>query len=116
MAQTRPPQAIALPSAGRLSRRAQRQVTMYRVLLERAAEKDLSRLTSEIHDRLVAAIRALATNPRPPSGEGLSKRRRPGPGHQGLRRRPQQRPRPFRWTASADLILGKVKILCNELK
>lgn len=26
-----------------------------------------------------------------------------------------QNPRPFRWTASADLILGKVKILCNEL-
>ena len=25
---------------------------MYRVLLERAAEKDLSRLTSEIHDRV----------------------------------------------------------------
>jgi len=26
-----------------------------------------------------------------------------------------QAPRPFRWTASADLILGKVKTLCNEL-
>lgn len=26
-----------------------------------------------------------------------------------------QNPRPFRWTASADLILGKVKTLCNEL-
>jgi mRNA interferase RelE/StbE len=38
---------------------------MYRVLLERAAEKDLSRLTSEIHERVLAAIQGLATNPRP---------------------------------------------------
>jgi len=38
---------------------------MYRVLLERTAEKDLARLSSETHDRIVAAIRALATNPRP---------------------------------------------------
>lgn len=39
---------------------------MYRVLLERAAEKDLARLSSEIHARVIAAIQALATNPRPP--------------------------------------------------
>jgi mRNA interferase RelE/StbE len=38
---------------------------MYRVLLERAAEKDLGRLSSEIHDRIIAAIQALANNPRP---------------------------------------------------
>ena len=38
---------------------------MYRVLLERAAEKDLSRLASGIHDRVIAAIQTLATNPRP---------------------------------------------------
>jgi mRNA interferase RelE/StbE len=38
---------------------------MFRVLLERAAEKDLERLSSEIHDRVIAAIRSLATNPRP---------------------------------------------------
>jgi len=38
---------------------------MYRVLLERAAEKDLSRFSSEIHDRVIAAIQALANNPRP---------------------------------------------------
>jgi mRNA interferase RelE/StbE len=38
---------------------------MYRILLERAAEKDLARLSSEIHDRVIAAIQALATNPRP---------------------------------------------------
>ena len=38
---------------------------MYRVLLERAAEKDLARLSSEIHARVIAAIQALAKNPRP---------------------------------------------------
>jgi mRNA interferase RelE/StbE len=38
---------------------------MYRVLLERAAEKDLSRLPAEIHDRVIEAIQALAANPRP---------------------------------------------------
>jgi mRNA interferase RelE/StbE len=38
---------------------------MYRVLLERAAEKDLARLSAEIHDRLIAAIRSLGQNPRP---------------------------------------------------
>jgi mRNA-degrading endonuclease RelE of RelBE toxin-antitoxin system len=31
---------------------------MYRVLLERAAEKELSRLSPEIHDRIVTAIAA----------------------------------------------------------
>ena len=41
-------------------------MTMYRVLLERAAEKALSRVSSQIHDRIVAAIQALAKNPRPP--------------------------------------------------
>jgi len=45
---------------------------MYRVLLERAAEKDLSRLSSEIHDRVVAAIQALAKNPRPPGCRKLA--------------------------------------------
>jgi len=38
---------------------------MYRVLLESAAEKDLRRLSSEMHDRVIVAIHALATNPRP---------------------------------------------------
>jgi mRNA interferase RelE/StbE len=38
---------------------------MYRVLLERTAEKDLASLSSEIHDRVIAAIQALANNPRP---------------------------------------------------
>jgi hypothetical protein len=39
---------------------------MYRVLLERGAERDLSRLTPEIHNRVLAAIKALGVNPRPP--------------------------------------------------
>ena len=45
---------------------------MYRVLLERAAEKDLSRLSTEIHDRAIAAIQALATNPRLPGCRKLA--------------------------------------------
>jgi mRNA interferase RelE/StbE len=45
---------------------------MYRVLLERAAEKDLSRLSPEIHDRVIAAIQALANNPRPPGCRKLA--------------------------------------------
>jgi len=38
---------------------------MYRVLLERGAERDLSRLTPDVHERVIAAIQALANNPRP---------------------------------------------------
>lgn len=38
---------------------------MYRVLLERGAEKDLSRLSSRIHQDVITAIQALANNPRP---------------------------------------------------
>jgi mRNA interferase RelE/StbE len=45
---------------------------MYRVQLERGAEKDLSRLTSEIHSRVIAAIQALATSPRPPGCRKLA--------------------------------------------
>jgi mRNA interferase RelE/StbE len=45
---------------------------MYRVLLERAAEKDLRRLESGIHDCVIAAIQALGTNPRPPGCRKLT--------------------------------------------
>ena len=45
---------------------------MYRVLLERAAERDLSRLSSEVHDRVIAAIKGLARNPRPPGNRKLA--------------------------------------------
>jgi len=40
-------------------------VTVYRVLLERTAEKDLARLPADVHGRVIVAIQALATNPRP---------------------------------------------------
>lgn len=45
---------------------------MQRVLLERSAEKDLARLASEVHDRVIAAIQALAKNPRPPGCHKLA--------------------------------------------
>jgi mRNA interferase RelE/StbE len=38
---------------------------MYRVLLERAAEKDLRRLSVRLHNRVIIAIQALSRNPRP---------------------------------------------------
>ncbi len=41
-------------------------MTVYRLLLERSAERDLARLSSKIHDRVIAAVQALASNPRPP--------------------------------------------------
>jgi mRNA interferase RelE/StbE len=45
---------------------------MYRVLLERGAEKDLSRLSSEIHHRVIVAIQTLANNPRLPGCRKLA--------------------------------------------
>jgi mRNA interferase RelE/StbE len=45
---------------------------MYRVLLERSAEKDLSRLVPDMHDRIVSAVRGLAYNPRPPGSRKLA--------------------------------------------
>ena len=45
---------------------------MYRVLLERAAEKSLRRLTADVHDRVLTAIQSLATNPRPPGCRKLA--------------------------------------------
>ena len=45
---------------------------MYRVLLERAAEKDLARLSSAVHDCVIVAIQALATIPRPPGCRKLA--------------------------------------------
>ena len=38
---------------------------VYQVLLERQAEKDLSRLDSRILARVIQALRALTDNPRP---------------------------------------------------
>jgi len=45
---------------------------MYRVFLERAAEKDLKRLSSGVHDRVIIAIRGLASDPRPPGCRKLA--------------------------------------------
>jgi mRNA interferase RelE/StbE len=40
-------------------------MTMYRVFLERAAEKDLKNLSSKLHNRMIGALQVLARNPRP---------------------------------------------------
>ena len=45
---------------------------MYKVLLERSAERDLRRLPTEIHDRVIAAIQGLARQPRPPGCRKLT--------------------------------------------
>jgi mRNA interferase RelE/StbE len=45
---------------------------MHRVVVERSAEKDLKRLSSEIRTRAVAAIQALAKNPRPAGSRKLA--------------------------------------------
>lgn len=44
----------------------------YRVLLEGAAEKELARLSSDVHRRIIVAIQALANMPRPPGCRKLS--------------------------------------------
>src|SRR4051794_7501603 len=38
---------------------------VFQIVVERGAEKDLKRLSNEIRDRAVTAIKALASNPRP---------------------------------------------------
>jgi mRNA interferase RelE/StbE len=38
---------------------------VYRILLEQSAERDLRRLSPEIHDRVIRALQRLAGNPRP---------------------------------------------------
>ena len=44
---------------------------MYQVIVERSAEKDLKRLSSEIRARAATAILALAKNPRPAGSRKL---------------------------------------------
>ena len=44
---------------------------MHEVQIERAAEKDLRRLDSETHDRVVKHIVALGKEPRPPGSKKL---------------------------------------------
>lgn len=38
---------------------------MYRVFLERAAERDLKSLPSKLHNRVISALQKLAREPRP---------------------------------------------------
>ena len=45
---------------------------MYRIVLERSAERDLRRLPADMHERVIAAIRGLAANPRPPGCRKLT--------------------------------------------
>jgi len=45
---------------------------MYRVFLERTAEKDLGLLSARLHDRIIGAIQALSRNPRPPGCRKLT--------------------------------------------
>ena len=45
---------------------------MYKILLESAAEKDLGRLSHDIHDRIIVAVKTLAHNPRPAGCRKLS--------------------------------------------
>jgi mRNA-degrading endonuclease RelE of RelBE toxin-antitoxin system len=45
---------------------------MYQVLVERAAEKDLKRLSAGIRSRIAIALRGLAENPRPTGSRKLA--------------------------------------------
>ncbi len=45
---------------------------MFEIVIERAAEKDLRRLSAEVHDRVISAISVLESNPRPPGSKKLA--------------------------------------------
>ena len=45
---------------------------MYQVIVERSAEKDLKKLSSEVRSRAVTAMKALAKNPRPAGSRKLA--------------------------------------------
>lgn len=45
---------------------------MFEIVLERIAEKELRRLSDEVHDRVIEGISTLAKNPRPPGSKKLS--------------------------------------------
>jgi len=57
MVEACPPKAAPLPSAGTISNSARASVTMYRVLLERAAEKDLGEIDDQPHVLRVNRVR-----------------------------------------------------------
>ena len=45
---------------------------MFEIVLERAAEKDLRRLSDQVHDRVIEGIAALANDPRPVGSKKLA--------------------------------------------
>ena len=45
---------------------------MFEIVLERTAEKDLRRLSDQIHDRVIEGIAALANDPRPVGAKKLA--------------------------------------------
>jgi mRNA interferase RelE/StbE len=45
---------------------------MYQVIVERSAEKDLKKLSSEVRPRAISAIQTLAKNPRPSGSRKLA--------------------------------------------
>ena len=45
---------------------------MFEIVLERTAEKDLRRLSDQIHDRVIEGISALANDPRPVGSKKLA--------------------------------------------
>ena len=46
----------------------------YEILIERSAQKSLSKIPSRYRDRIINAVRKLADNPRPPGVKKLSGR------------------------------------------
>ena len=51
---------------------------MHEVLLERGAERDLNRLTPDVFQRVIAAIRGLKTSTRPPGSKNSPERAEAG--------------------------------------
>ena len=51
---------------------------MHEVLLERGAERDLNRLTPDVFQRVIAAIRGLKTSTRPPDRKSSPERAEAG--------------------------------------
>ena len=45
---------------------------MFQIIIERNAEKDMDRLSDEIHDRIAMAIAGLAVSPRPSGSRKLA--------------------------------------------
>lgn len=45
---------------------------MYQIVVERSAEKDLKKLSSEVRPRAISAIQALAKKPRPSGSRKLA--------------------------------------------